>query len=226
MTRIAIVGGGRGALAFMNTLTSDAYTKIEGISDPNPAAPALVVARELGIPVARELDEILRRTPVDVVLELTGREDVRRKTWDITEGKFDFMSSGAARMMFDLMKRQEAEKNESVADDLGQVVAKMRESVRTTDETVRDIRGVLREMHILALNSAVEAARSGDAGAGFRVMAGRMHDLVGQLEKAMGKVEDSSTTSHHLLTVTEKAERALRREETVLESAEAAAAGS
>ncbi len=76
MTNMLIVGGGKGCVELLPMLASDREINIIGLVDINPDAPAIPLAKKLGIPVSTDLKETLKRDNFNVVVNVTGKEDV------------------------------------------------------------------------------------------------------------------------------------------------------
>jgi hypothetical protein len=61
----------------------------------------------------------------------------------------------------------------------------------TLETTLRDIKKISFSVRLTALNASVEAARSGDAGAGFTVIASEIKNLAEQIQAAADRAEDT-----------------------------------
>src|SRR5499426_983100 len=71
-TRVAILGAGRGGLALLDLLHHIPSIEIVGIADRNPAAPGLERARELQIPIATNVPDLISNHGVSLILDVTG----------------------------------------------------------------------------------------------------------------------------------------------------------
>lgn len=78
--KIAMVGGGRRCANMLKLITSahlDLYQPIVvGVADLNPEAEGIREARRRNIPTTADYHDLLKIQDVDLILELTGKEDV------------------------------------------------------------------------------------------------------------------------------------------------------
>ncbi len=84
---------------------------------------------------------------------------------------------------------------------LKESVAKVTKSVHGYDEVNEAIIKISNQTNMLALNAGIEAARSGEAGKGFAVIANRVRDLS---EQTKGAIADSRTQSDMIIPAMEE----------------------
>lgn len=78
-------------------------------------------------------------------------------------------------------------------DTLQKEIQKSEDTVQKINEYTKHLRQISSKQNILALNASIEAARSGEAGAGFAVVAKSMQDLSSQSGVIYGDIETSAT---------------------------------
>lgn len=76
------------------------------------------------------------------------------------------------------------------ADHAGDVIGKLEESSYSIDSVVRMITDIAKQTNLLALNAAIEAARAGDAGRGFAIVASEVKELAQQTHTATERVSE------------------------------------
>ncbi len=75
--RLVILGGGKGGTALLNLLGHLPAVEILGIADKNPAAPALSLARALGITVVDDVVHLIAKTETNLIVDVTGDPTIK-----------------------------------------------------------------------------------------------------------------------------------------------------
>lgn len=81
-----------------------------------------------------------------------------------------------------------AEELAATTENLNSSAQALKNEVRKTDSIVNLIRDIAEETHMLGLNAAIEAARVGDAGRGFNVVAGEIRSLSQNTQRSAKEV--------------------------------------
>lgn len=105
MTKVAIIGAGRGGTALVEILHKDPLVKIVGIADINKNAPGLDVARRLKIPMTTDFRELFQEVAVDIVINVTGSRQVRDALEEIKE-KVEVIEGLSAKFMWQLIEER------------------------------------------------------------------------------------------------------------------------
>ncbi len=104
MTRVVIIGAGRGGAALIDILHTDPLVKIVGIADINPNAPALDVARRLNIQTATDYRQLLT-SEVDLIIDVTGSQGIH-EALDADPRRIEVMGRLSAMFMWQLVQER------------------------------------------------------------------------------------------------------------------------
>jgi diguanylate cyclase (GGDEF)-like protein len=102
--RILVVGGGRGGSAMLDLFSEDVMIDIVGIFDADPQAPALEVARKLGIRDFNSLADAVEASRPCLVFNLTGDESVTAYV-EAELGRENIIGGFQARFLWNLLTR-------------------------------------------------------------------------------------------------------------------------
>ncbi len=108
---------------------------------------------------------------------------------------------------FALVARTSATEGAAAVNALHASMTKVRSSAEGTSQIIRDINDIAFQTNLLALNAAVEAARAGDEGRGFSVVAEEVRTLAQRAKEAAARAEVLISQSVAQATTGEEASR-------------------
>ncbi|WP_279286380.1 methyl-accepting chemotaxis protein [Desulfofundulus sp. TPOSR] len=76
----------------------------------------------------------------------------------------------------------------ATTENLNSSAQKIRDEIKKTDGIVNLIEEIAEQTHLLGLNAAIEAARVGDAGRGFNVVAGEIRKLSQDTQRSVKEI--------------------------------------
>jgi len=191
---VLFVGGGQAAVVLLDLFVSDKDIEVMGVADPNPEAIGVKHARELHIPVFREMETIMKDPRVKIIVEVTGHPIVRKTVLNNLRDDQEVMNASGARILVDITNQQKKARQQIEA-----LSGTISISSQKIDETSRDIFDVLREMKILSINANVEAARLGNQGKSFAIVADRMSELTLDVQRAIDNITIASKQNREFL---------------------------
>jgi len=167
MTRVVIIGAGRGGTALIDILHKDPLVTIAGIADINPNAPALDIARRLNIPTTTDYRKLL--TPeVDLIIDVTGTPLVH-EALEADPRRIEVMGRLSAMFMWQLV--QERIKSKAMSE-----VIRAKYSLENfiwKNEKMREIFNLLPKIATTHSTVLIE----GESGTGKELMAHAIHQL-------------------------------------------------
>ncbi len=104
VTRVVLIGAGRGGTALIEILHKDPLVKIIGIADIDPKAPALDIARRLKIPTETDYHKLLS-SEVDLIIDVTGNPIVHKEL-EANPRKIEIMGKLSAMFMWQLIRER------------------------------------------------------------------------------------------------------------------------
>ncbi|MEK7235847.1 MAG: ATP-binding protein [Nitrospirota bacterium] len=105
-TKVAILGAGHGGRALLDLLHQIPSIKIVGIADRDPEAPGLQRARELRIPVATDVPDLISNHGVSLIMDVTGDPAMETYLHAHKPPTADILSGSASRLLWELIQHE------------------------------------------------------------------------------------------------------------------------
>lgn len=106
LTKVAILGAGRGGTALLDLLHQIRTIEIIGITDRNPTAPGLQRARELNVPVYERVGDLVADRGINLVMDVTGDPAMERGLQQLVPPGTDILSGAASRLLWELVQHE------------------------------------------------------------------------------------------------------------------------
>jgi methyl-accepting chemotaxis protein len=206
---IGIIGGGRGGLGLLKFFGGSTVARVIFLVDPNPAAPAIAEARQMGIRVFHDDDEATRGDLPDFLFDSSGDAALETRIRARLRGTATmFLTSSTSRMMVEVLAENAAQTREDISQVVSTIKDDIAASLDTSNSIVSRINSIMSNMQMLALNASIEASKAGVHGRGFTVVAdhlGKSVEAVRNLTQEINNVNQNLTSvSHRSDSVLEK----------------------
>lgn len=105
MTRVILIGAGKGGKALLDLFHEDPTVKIVGVADVNERAVGIVRAKELGLPVTTDYQELLKGGKrADLIIDVTGDPIVGREIFAQKYKHTEVMGPSGARFFWEFIE--------------------------------------------------------------------------------------------------------------------------
>ncbi|MBX3235759.1 MAG: hypothetical protein KF814_06385 [Nitrospiraceae bacterium] len=105
-THIAILGAGRGGTVLLELFHQMPDVTIVGIADKDPAAPGLKRARELNVPVADHVPDLIRHAGASLIVDVTGDPNMAQTVGANKRPEAEVLSGATARLLWTLVQHE------------------------------------------------------------------------------------------------------------------------
>lgn len=206
---IGIVGGGRGGYDLLQMLAGSGMVDIRFVVDPSDDAQGIQMAKKLGITTLTETETALRDYPVDYVIEATGVPAVLQRINENLSDRSEVINSKTALLLFRIVAESQRKANEKLHQDIRDIQSTISESVGNSQEALDGIKKVASNLTLLSLNAGIEAARAGDHGRGFAIVAEKVQETAGTAKQLAENVEKVNSEILGLATNIDKSLQAM-----------------
>jgi hypothetical protein len=198
--RIGIVGGGRVGHQLLTLFLNSQMTKLEYVVDVNASAPAMEAARRAEVKTFTNIESALVQ-PVDFIFEVTGNpgvvEIINR---NIAHTKTSLVTHEMAFIILSVIGENNQKVKDDVVNEITGVKNQITKNLQGITELANDIGDITTQMNILSINARIEAARVGDQGKSFAVVAiemaksaERVKAITRQIEQVNSDIQNTSS---------------------------------
>lgn len=144
--KVAIIGAGRGGATFLRILSDYHDLDVVGITDINPDAPGIKLAKRLGISIFQNYLDFLKIKDLDLIINLSGDSSVgedinksieRREKGERRRNKIDVLDGMSARLVWELVTNAKHKEDEKA--ELAQEMAKLNRDLSDVKEYPENI---------------------------------------------------------------------------------------
>lgn len=190
---LGIVGAGDIGTELIKILLKMSDIKLKYVIDQDQDAPGMILAKDNGIKTSQEIDTLTKDREIDLILEVTGVEQVEQKLKDNLRDDQDIICGESSYLLYYIIQSYNQAHKEllsQVTGHLTDISEEIEDNSQSVNETIMQIEKVTKQLNILAVNASIEAARAGKEGQGFSVVANEVKELAGRSSGLVQNIED------------------------------------
>mgnify|MGYP000962883146 CR=1 FL=1 len=195
---VGIIGGGKVGLDLYRLFSQSNIAQVAYVVDRDSQAMAIVEARKANVEVFDSIDRALERK-TDFVLEVTGSEKVVEVLKEKMNGSSgELITHNMAFVVLQVIDENNRKMCGSVSGEVDAIKHTIVNNINDTESMIGQIENVTSEMRLLTINTRIEAARVGEAGRGFALVAEQMSkltDSVREIARSMEQITQSIRTT-------------------------------
>ena len=151
----------------------------------------------------------------------TATRDVRKAVTTLSSAAADSRTAVEETVTRVRASGENAEQMASWVADMSERSVTVSDSLKGAKSNNQKIVAIARQVNTLAINAKIEAARAGDAGRGFSVVADAINELSQKTSQAAVEISESiETLTDWIMTLTEDAKTISERADSILENTE------
>jgi methyl-accepting chemotaxis protein len=187
--RVGIIGGGKRGMELYTLFSHSSSTRVSFVVDVNANAPAVQAARKDGVRSFNRVEDI-QSVPVDFLFEVTGRPEVAAALTAMAgQLSSKLITHDMAKVVLEVIEENDHRSKSRSIHEISDIKGEITGHLDRLGRLVEDIETITSGVNMLAINARIEAARVGELGRGFGVVATEMGKSAVSIKKITDEIE-------------------------------------
>src|SRR5574341_2053596 len=110
--KVLLIGAGKGGSALFPILQEDKEIEIVGVVDNNQDAEGLKIARQYNIPTYTSYENLIKRAPLDVIIDVTRNPQVLIDIGKNKSASTEILGGISAKLLWNLVEERKKKEEE------------------------------------------------------------------------------------------------------------------